>query len=515
MNAQALTKETYAIPRLRKFSREALTPRMAGLMLSKAWVYVLFLAPLGVLEGPPVTTAAEFGSASRYMLIATLLGGAFLLSKRANAIPQNALAVLPGITSALGCLALVLAPMTPEATRTIVMAAAALTGIGSGILALMWGAVYSKVGAPTTAAEASLAFGLATLLVPGYSLCPSWTQFCIVIALPLGSSALLALVLNREQNVLEEDGANPADVKDKTEPGDLTNSAPHYLEDALSAKTALVKIAVYSIVFGFAIVLIRKLYEQQSASPLSSALIFAGSALVAASIVITVLMLSRHLDLAFSYRPVLILLAIGCFLLPFIEHGNAVPYFFARVGYVCFLIMNWVMLSDLAFRSSFSSFAIFGIGQAASSFGMTLGTAFSGITRLIGTSTFDQAQALSGLLVFVLLITHVLTTRNATVANSEDQTQGKDSSTRPHAATFRKRCAAVAEHYHLGERATEVMVLFAKGRSKARIEQELYISQSTVSFHLRNIYQKLGVHSRQELMDFIENYSVAEEDSYD
>lgn len=59
------------------------------------------------------------------------------------------------------------------------------------------------------------------------------------------------------------------------------------------------------------------------------------------------------------------------------------------------------------------------------------------------------------------------------------------------------------------------MVLFAKGRSKARIEQELYISQSTVSFHLRNIYQKLGVHSRQELMDFIENYSVAEEDSYD
>ena len=226
LNAQALTKETYAIPRLRKFSREALTPRMAGLMLSKAWVYVLFLAPLGVLEGPPVTTAAEFGSASRYMLIATLLGGAFLLSKRANAIPQNALAVLPGITSALGCLALVLAPMTPEATRTIVMAAAALTGIGSGILALMWGAVYSKVGAPTTAAEASLAFGLATLLVPGYSLCPSWTQFCIVIALPLGSSALLALVLNREQNVLEEDGANPADVKDKTEPGDLTNSAP-------------------------------------------------------------------------------------------------------------------------------------------------------------------------------------------------------------------------------------------------------------------------------------------------
>ena len=50
----------------------------------------------------------------------------------------------------------------------------------------------------------------------------------------------------------------------------------------------------------------------------------------------------------------------------------------------------------------------------------------------------------------------------------------------------------------------EGVALFAKGRSAARIQEELFISKGTVSTHLRHIYQKMDVHSKQEMLDVIE-----------
>lgn len=49
------------------------------------------------------------------------------------------------------------------------------------------------------------------------------------------------------------------------------------------------------------------------------------------------------------------------------------------------------------------------------------------------------------------------------------------------------------------------MVLLAKGRTRARIQEELYLSSGTVATHARHIYQKVDVHSKQELLDVIES----------
>ena len=50
----------------------------------------------------------------------------------------------------------------------------------------------------------------------------------------------------------------------------------------------------------------------------------------------------------------------------------------------------------------------------------------------------------------------------------------------------------------LSERETEVVVLAARGLSNARIAQELHLAEATVKRHLANIYQKVGVHSRND-----------------
>lgn len=71
------------------------------------------------------------------------------------------------------------------------------------------------------------------------------------------------------------------------------------------------------------------------------------------------------------------------------------------------------------------------------------------------------------------------------------------------AESLQTHLAAVADRFGLSERERDVFALLAEGRTSARIQEELCIAAGTVNYHTRNIYSKLGVHSRQELIDLV------------
>ncbi len=58
--------------------------------------------------------------------------------------------------------------------------------------------------------------------------------------------------------------------------------------------------------------------------------------------------------------------------------------------------------------------------------------------------------------------------------------------------------AAVAGETALSERETAVLDAVARGLSNREIGRQLWISEQTVKFHLRNVYRKLGISSRTE-----------------
>ncbi|WP_255467330.1 response regulator transcription factor [Raoultibacter phocaeensis] len=78
--------------------------------------------------------------------------------------------------------------------------------------------------------------------------------------------------------------------------------------------------------------------------------------------------------------------------------------------------------------------------------------------------------------------------------------------TRP--GIFYLKCDAVAKRYDLSNRQKEVLVMLAKGRNAEYITEKLVISSHTAKAHIYNIYQKTGVHSRQELMDLVEEMEI-------
>lgn len=77
--------------------------------------------------------------------------------------------------------------------------------------------------------------------------------------------------------------------------------------------------------------------------------------------------------------------------------------------------------------------------------------------------------------------------------------------------SFHERCAYVANMYGLSARQSEIMCMLAKGRNGSYITKTLVISSHTAKAHIYNIYQKLGVHSRQELMDLVDNVILPQE----
>ena len=65
--------------------------------------------------------------------------------------------------------------------------------------------------------------------------------------------------------------------------------------------------------------------------------------------------------------------------------------------------------------------------------------------------------------------------------------------------------ARIAAKDALSARETEVLGYLARGRSQPYIRDALVLSKNTVASHVKHIYQKLNVHSRQELLDLFAN----------
>ncbi len=65
-------------------------------------------------------------------------------------------------------------------------------------------------------------------------------------------------------------------------------------------------------------------------------------------------------------------------------------------------------------------------------------------------------------------------------------------------------CDAIARTYQLTPREREVLELLARGRDMPFMEEALVVSRNTVKMHIRHIYTKLDVHSKQDLIDMVE-----------
>jgi DNA-binding CsgD family transcriptional regulator len=73
---------------------------------------------------------------------------------------------------------------------------------------------------------------------------------------------------------------------------------------------------------------------------------------------------------------------------------------------------------------------------------------------------------------------------------------------------FSEQLDELASTYFLSKREAEVLRFLAMGRSSDFIAEQLVISWNTARSHVHNVYVKLGVHSRQELIDLVDSLKM-------
>ena len=74
-------------------------------------------------------------------------------------------------------------------------------------------------------------------------------------------------------------------------------------------------------------------------------------------------------------------------------------------------------------------------------------------------------------------------------------------------ATMQHNAEEMGKQFLLSDREVEVLALYALGFTQKRVAEELYISQGTAHAHIKRIYAKTGLHSRQEILDYMKQYT--------
>ena len=64
----------------------------------------------------------------------------------------------------------------------------------------------------------------------------------------------------------------------------------------------------------------------------------------------------------------------------------------------------------------------------------------------------------------------------------------------------------LGDKFQLSAREVEILDLLLKGKSNKDMERDLFISHHTVRNHVHNIYQKLNISSRLQLMNLIRTW---------
>jgi DNA-binding CsgD family transcriptional regulator len=72
---------------------------------------------------------------------------------------------------------------------------------------------------------------------------------------------------------------------------------------------------------------------------------------------------------------------------------------------------------------------------------------------------------------------------------------------------IRRGAQEIGERFLLTDREVEVLTLYAQGFTQKRVAEELFISPDTAHAHIKHIYRKTNLHSRLEILDYIEAYT--------
>lgn len=234
---------------------------------------------------------------------------------------------------------------------------------------------------------------------------------------------------------------------------------------------------------------------------------------------------SRSLNLGTLYRWVLPLIAAAFSLLMLPVPGAVVGATFLVNGAQALLnLTTFIYFAELSQRTGASAQRVFGLGRFFLEGGFLIGLLLGPIAASWATEIgFYQGVLFVALTGFIVLAMVSIANQDRLAFTLEETEADRATSPAPvesgsamvgaqsdgtaaapaedaAADRFALACTAVADEFGLTKREREILPYLAQGYSLPYIRNELYISQSTIDTHVRHIYKKMDLHSKEELI---------------
>lgn len=349
------------------------------------------------------------------------------------------------------------------------------TGAIGAALYLDWGRFFgmSGIGNFRFAVVACVVSSLVAALLGA---CMFWlgdqARQWFVLAFPLVSLPLLKVL-----------GAKSGRVRAVRRGGDATSNRSY----------VPVKFIVSLTLLGLALGLMQSIFTQSNTIDMLSPLSTAGFAVAALASVGAIYVLKLDFN-RLMYQIGFPMIALGFLVMVLL--GNAFAgYILSIAGYRFTELVVWILGIYLTTRIPHSQNWVFLLIGGLLSFGQAAGLAFMD-------GRFEEhLTEVSIVAVAVLLLGSLF------LITSKDARESwgiVSPGTADNRACFDEACAIVVRRSMLTARESDVFALLAQGRNKRLISSKLVLSENTVKTHISSVYQKLGIHSQQELIDMVE-----------
>ena len=215
-----------------------------------------------------------------------------------------------------------------------------------------------------------------------------------------------------------------------------------------------------------------------------------GGSLSAASVVACFVVLSAHKrSIMKAFYVALPLSAFGviAYALPFGSHAEA-AVFLGSCGFSLVNYLVWIVMLEKAFSRKLPVVGLLASLWSASYVGVLVGQLLAAFWP------FGWEYLNYALLLLLIAASLLLVSMNGKLTVSRAALEA------PEVDPVAQRALEIAEMAKLSPRETEILVIWLAGHNAAYIEETLHISRNTVKTHLKHIYQKTGVESKEELL---------------
>lgn len=483
-----------------------------------------------------------FGGAT--FIIAALLG----FKGRAGALVSDRAVKIGGLAAGLGCLAIIaVGPyylqsyLSVAVTRSIFWVSAAVTGIGTVLVGLRCGVLYGSLPPRRILIYAALSQLVASFIYLLTFACPDWAPiehgpslasilfFC---GLPLAAAALACVRPCKASGAgeLGEAALGAEAPPAQAGPGSPISSRSATASGRVSGRLRLPAVYWRFAVFTFFISMLTSMPRAAVVTTHALATTLEGSNLLmvlrvvmsAAVIVYAIRADARGVGFGkiCSLIATVSAVATAC-VSAFGGLSSAlslVVYFAANV----FEFVMWCLLAFIVVQKRLPAVVVFGTGRGLFMAGCGLGWMLgSTVLPLIdeGTPTTVLFIAMAGIMLLLALglfsekdYERLFSPVSEEELSLEDlfdldrrQRELESGPKTEKRGRFSRAIEAVSQEYALSARESEVLRCLAMGYGSDRIADTMQVKVNTVRAHTHNVYVKLDVHSREELMRLVDD----------